>query len=80
MHRETHLRVGQEADAQRLQIDALELRREILAIVRQAHEVARVRPRQQVHHERRSRHVARHRAGDAADIGWIDRHAPEAGL
>ena len=53
---------------------------QLMSCARQAHAVAAIGPRQHAHHQRRVIDGARHRSGDAADIGRIDRNAPEAWL
>ena len=53
---------------------------QLMSSARQAHAVAAVGLRQHAHHQRGIVDGAGHRPGDAADIGRIDRNAPEARL
>ena len=73
----------QPASSIRPMLEALERRgldRPVELLVFEARIVAHVRQRQRRHHQRGVGRVARHRAGDAADIGRVDRHAAGARL
>ena len=81
-----HLRLDRQAAARlKQQTDAKPFRRTRRGVesqfsVRQAHIVARIGSGDDAHEKRGVGHRARHRPGDAPDVGWIDRNEAEARL